>query len=440
MRFLASFLLAAQTVQAVRLSWYISTGCKGAFLYAAEHDDIIFCEKLDSATVTAESLVVSFDGPNDSDLEVVLYGDEACSTTSILDFHDELVCHGDKRDDVKAYSVVYKNARAHSTKPVAKRSPRQRGPDQMEANADENIIGSAKHYDLALYNGSGSFAEVAAIPSNNPYLSALVRPAISAGASAVGFVSLVTGCIGVDSATAIPQTSCALAITATGISFIMALWSFYENVTNLRAHMRNNAFQLGGRNPARRGLDGTPEESELSHEEYMESILRTAGYEGKYLGRTTRDGDMETPAYQFTGKDGLEYVYTTRREANDDIGHSLSFAHQVKIEKRQGYEGVVVDGGVDIQACQRNTPGADWSDMPWSGEVAYDYVLDNLRCLVDPDELVQSKYVSSDVMDTEGNVMITIGISPYLPGGANNVASRPACDNEEFYFSGTCVS
>jgi hypothetical protein len=117
---------------------------------------------------------------------------------------------------------------------------------RMRANADDKAMRPSRQYDVALDNNSGSDAKVQEIPPENPYITSLVRSAITAGALAVGFVSLVTGCIDMYRAKPVLHISCAVGIVCTAVSFVVALWDVFENVCDLRALARKKPGQTEG--------------------------------------------------------------------------------------------------------------------------------------------------------------------------------------------------
>ncbi|KAF1828143.1 hypothetical protein BDW02DRAFT_603712 [Decorospora gaudefroyi] len=99
---------------------------------------------------------------------------------------------------------------------------------------------------------------------------------------------------------------------------------------------------------------------------------------------------------------------------------------------------VQVNGGLDIQACQRRS--ADWSDMPYSASSAYEYYVRDLRCLLDASDLYNRNYIQSDVFDKSGNSALTIGMSTWRGDDSPSVVNKiSACTNEDFYFSQNCV-
>lgn len=62
---------------------------------------------------------------------------------------------------------------------------------------------------------------------------------------------------------------------------------------------------------------------------------------------------FETPVYGFN-QDGVDYHLSISKDENGKVRHSISFAHNSHVlEKRQGYLGVHINGGLEIEACQR---------------------------------------------------------------------------------------
>jgi hypothetical protein len=222
-------------------------------------------------------------------------------------------------------------------------------------------------------------------------------------------------------------------IATISISFLATLYHSYQGYRSIRATLRNNNVEIGLRRPRARGLDGE-ETMTLTHEKYMEYILHQTRLEGRHIGYTQRDGDFDwkTPAYQFSGSGGQDFVFTISGDDNGEVKHSISFAHDAQIQKRQGYEGVTVNGGFDIEACQRSA--GDQGDLPYSASSAYSYFYDDLTCLVSSSELLNSNYLQADIMDRSGATVLTIGMAPYKSGQANEATAKPYCDDTKFYF------
>jgi hypothetical protein len=65
----------------------------------------------------------------------------------------------------------------------------------------------------------------------------------------------------------------------------------------------------------------------LSAEEYTEYVLNRAGFKPRLVGYARREENpnLERPAYQFT----------VHGDVNGAVGHSISYAYDVRIEKRQ---------------------------------------------------------------------------------------------------------
>ncbi len=435
---LISFLLfAAHTVQAIELSWYLGPSCTGEELYGLQYTSAVSCTTLDGATANAESLVVAFTTPADTGFEVVLYTDTSCKNK--YEVEDSSVCVADEGGQVRAYEVINKPISKRAT-PISKRSPEviQRGIDTLVANsgldilprADDEDLAPPKTYNIGVYNGSGPHTDLQA---DHPFIAATAFTVVTA----LSFTSLVTGCIDVGSASPIASYSCASSLAATSISFISALYHGYQSIRAIRATLRNNNIELGIRRPHKRGL--MDETMTVSHEEYMEYILHLVGLEGKHLGYTQRyeHVDMKTPAYHFSIDGENDFVFTISADENREVKHSISFARDTKIHKRQGYEAVTVNGGLDVEACQRSAGNS--GDLPTSAASAYSYFYNDLTCLVTSTELLNNNYLSSDVMDKSGKTVLTIGMSPYRSNQANEATARAACDNTHFYFSQTCV-
>jgi hypothetical protein len=435
---LISFLLfAAHTVQAIELSWYLGPSCTGEELYDVQYTSVVGCTTLNEATANAESFVVAFTTPADTGFKVVLYTDTSCNNQ--YEVEDSSVCVADEEGQVEAYEVINNPISKRAT-PIAKRSPEviQRGIDTLVANsgldilprADDENLAPPKTYDMGVYNGSGPHTDLSA---DHPFIAATSFTVVTA----LSFSSLVIGCIGVGSGSPIASYSCAASLAATSISFISALYHSYQGFRAIRATLRNNNIELGIRSLNKRGL--MDETMTVSHEEYMEYILHLVGLEGKHLGYTQRYEhiDMKTPAYHFSVDGDNDFVFTISADENGEVKHSISFAHDTKIHKRQGYEAVTVNGGLDVEACQRSAGNS--GDLPPSASAAYSYFYNDLTCLVSSTALLNSNYLSSDVMDDNGNTVLTIGMSPYTGNQANEAAARDACDNTTFYFTPTCV-
>ncbi|KAH7411786.1 hypothetical protein DE146DRAFT_602152 [Phaeosphaeria sp. MPI-PUGE-AT-0046c] len=383
-------------------------------------------------------------------LELALYSDDAC--TELYQLENELTCVANLDDEIKSYQVIFSRVRAADTTGITKRSPGEVQRDieamlveslvDLQGEVDNDILGPPKSYEVALFNGTRpNTTEIAAITPNHPYASATLW-ALTGG---ISLASLATGCYGVGNAGDISQTSCILGILGTAVSAITNAYNFYQGAKAAKAHWDNNGFAIGIRSGrGRRGLDGENEMLTLSAEEYTEFILDNAGLSARHIGYTQREENpgLHRPAYQFTGPDSNEYIFNIHGDADGEVGHSISFAKNARIEKRQepGYDGVHIDsGGLDIQVCQRQN--ADYYDLPSRAETGYQYFYNDLECLLPSQpELGEGNYVSVDVMDTDGNVALTIGMAPYKPGEPNRSGQRVACDNTQFYFSQTCIA
>lgn len=268
---------------------------------------------------------------------------------------------------------------------------------------------------------------------SNPFISASVFTVTGA----LSFSSLVTGCIGVGSAGPIASYSCGASLAATSISFLSALYHTYQGFRAIRATLRNNNVSIGLR-AVKRGEEGS--QLTLSHEEYMEYILNGAGLNGSHIGYHKREGtDYHTPVYQFSNADGRDYHLTISEDENGEVRHSLSFASDsTLLEKRQGYQGVSVNGGLDLDACQRSA--GSQSTNPGSASSAYSYIYRDFTCLVTSSELLNSNYVQADLMDTNGNTVLTMGMSPYRSSQADYVTSRDMCSDTKFFFDQSCIN
>ncbi|KAI0576618.1 hypothetical protein Ptr902_00559 [Pyrenophora tritici-repentis] len=386
----------------------------------------------------ARSVTTAFNNPEDDILQVELYKDNAC--TELYELQSQLTCIANDDNNFNSYRVTFRGVVA------AKRSPQQiqREIDEMmgsevslEARADDEYLGPPKKYDISLANTSD--VQIAAIPYNHPYIAASYWT-VTHGLS---YFSLVKGCQGVGGAGPWSQATCAASITVTAMSFIASTFSIYQGYRHRMATFRGRQVELGMRPGVARGLDGGDKTILLSHEEYMESVLHSYGVTGKHVGLHKRgeNAHTEMPAYQFTGPDGNDFIYTIHGDDNGEVRHTLSFASDAKIVKREpGYEGVVVDGGLDIQACQRTGSNKQWSDIQKSGAYLYDFFYDDFTCLIDPNELLSGNYVSVDLMDDHGNSLITVGMSPFKSSTDEyNADERRACDNDPFHFSSSCV-
>ena len=149
---------------------------------------------------------------------------------------------------------------------------------------------------------------------------------------------------------------------------------------------------------------------------------------------------MERPAYQYTAPDGQDFIFTIYSDENGEVQHSISFAHNAQIVKRQdpGYSGVEIDGGLDIKACQQNGNG-DWSDINFGASSMYDFFYDDIACLINPDELVDANYINADIIDTDGFTLLTIGMSPWQGISPYSVDAVESCTEDKFGFIQTCV-
>jgi hypothetical protein len=422
-------LFAAHAVQAVELSWYLGASCTGAQLYSLKYEkQAAGCTRFPEEAVNAQSLVLDFKIKHHS-ASVRLFKDKNCEHL-IEEEGSSSVCVANENDQVQAYEIVYFGDKRAT--PIAKRSPEviQRGIDVLVGNFGLDLVQRDEVSELApakQYN-----IDVANLNANHPFISATAF-AITSGLS---FGSLVTGCIGVENASPIASASCGMSLAATGISFIATLYHVYKGIQDIKAVLKNNNIQLGNR-PAKRGVG--EETMTLSHEEYMEYILDLVGVQSKHIGYHQRYEhiDMKTPVYHFSINDGEDFVFTISADENGEVKHSISFAHEARVHRRQGYEGVTVTGGLDLEGCQRDEGNTE--DLPVSPKDAYAYFHKDLQCLVDGTKLLNSNYLNADVMDKGGKTVLTVGMAPWRGQSANRATAHAACSNIPFYFEQTCV-
>ena len=415
---------------------YISNGCHGERLKTEKYDTNTECMTLDYTRDMARSVVTAFDGPEDDILELVTYTDTECR--DIYEFSNELTCVANDDNNFNSYRVIFSRVKAN------RRSPQeiQREVDAMttdlnvtiETRADDETLGPPKSYDVSTLDPSN--AAIAAIGFNHPYLRAAWW-STSTGLTMYGVFATCVTTAGV----AIPVSTCVTAVAATSMSFIAAVNGLYESYQHRMATVRGRLVELGMRPGVARGLEGRDNNLMLTHEENMEYILHGYGVKGKHIGLHKRGEDAEEfPAYQFTGHNDIDFVFTIHGDEGGQVGHTISLASHAKIEKRikPGYQGVTIEGGMDIQACRRSF-GGTFNDIQSEPDVLYDYFYDDLACLLNPNGLEGATYISGDIVDEDGIVLITVGMSPYKPGGEYYADIRPACDNTEFYWSSTCV-
>ncbi|KAF1830403.1 hypothetical protein BDW02DRAFT_642190 [Decorospora gaudefroyi] len=397
----------------------------------------------------ARSTVLSFnDSPNDDHLAIEVYTDSNCNDVYFAS--SEVVCVPNEDNEWKSYRVIDTR-----TKRAAGRSP-QGTEGEIEARDDGaefglEKAGAPKKYDVSKVNNNTSLAKgQMRIPGIHPYLSA----SFTVGIGLMTLYTIVVGCLNVITAEPMPQSACAVSIVVEALSWMASVFTVWHAYKHRMATIANRIHELEMRPGVKARGEGEEEmERTISYEEYVEGLFKRAGVEGKHIGYHKRsENHPETPAYQFTGSDGQDFIFTMHGEPGGEIKHSISFAHSATIEDREppahspkfesrqhpSYRAVRTNGGLDIQVCQRNRH-ADWADIRHSPEQMYDYFYDDFTCLIDPDELVDAEYISADVMDRDGDTLLTIGMSPFQGNSPYNADYKPACNNQEFYFSPTCV-
>ncbi|CAN9409782.1 unnamed protein product [Alternaria alternata] len=275
--------------------------------------------------------------------------------------------------------------------------------DGSERNLEvqDDTLASPKIYDVSGVNRTSLSKGQLRVPSIHPYLAA----SISATVGTLTMYSIVVGCLTVGSSEPLPQSACATSIVASSTSWIAATYSAYQGFTDRRATFRGTIVQLG-----------------------------------KHIGLHKRGEQVERPAYQYTAPDGQDFIFTIYSDENGEVQHSISFAHNAQIVKRQdpGYSGVEIDGGLDIKACQQNGNG-DWSDIHFGASSMYDFFYDDIACLINPDELVDASYINADIIDTDGFTLLTIGMSPWQGISPYSVDAVESCTEDKFGFIQTCV-
>ena len=433
-----AFLPLALTVSATnawQLIWYLGQGCDSQRLSSVSYPYGSACNKIPDVA-NSKSILASRDSPDDNEYEVALYTSDDCTGLTSGVINDESVCFPDQFQVVQSYRVQRIEER---------RKSKPRSPVEVTRDVDAWL---AKRSTVAVRSQERDLD--LAPPKTHPNITALSTTSadvdrfhtyISAGTTFVGgslsLISLVSGCTGVDSAGVIGTLSCATALAATCIGYLATLYHTWEELRNIHAFFRNNAIHFGLRRPrGKRTIDDT---IALSQEEYMELMLHHAGLNGTHIGYHNRlDSNTTSPAFHFHGEDGHQYVWTISPFEDGEIRHSISFHHDTKVEKRQGYEGVQVNGGLDMQACQRKA--ADWSDLPYSASSAYEYYVRDLRCLLDDSDLYNANYIQSDVFDKSGTSALTIGMSTWRGDDSTSVVNKISpCTNEDFPFSENCV-
>lgn len=176
----------------------------------------------------------------------------------------------------------------------------------------------------------------------------------------------------------------------------------------------------------------------FNHEEYLDYILDSIGFAGTHVGYYERD-NFKSHIYQFSHADGKDYYLYISPNTNGEVQHILSFAQDSIIEKRQGYKGITVIGGLDLQAYQR--ADGDYSDLPSYPSKAYEYYYKDLKRLISGDILLNSNYLQADIIDRNGSTVLTVSVTPYLHDDQENyMTERDSCSNDEFYFDQTCIN
>ncbi|CAI9637484.1 unnamed protein product [Alternaria burnsii] len=439
MRVFLPLALTASVANAWRLSWYIGQSCQSQVLYSVSYPYGSGCNT-DPDVANSKSLLASQDSPEDSEYEVALYTTDDCSglTTGII--NEDSVCFPDTFGNVQSYRVQRIEERRKS-KP---RSPVEisRDFDAWIAKRPTGLAARSQETDLDLapaktHPNITALAALAANSTRADYFHTFLSVGTSAVTGSLTLTSLVTGCLGVDGAGPIGSLSCATSLAGTAISFIAAIYHGFKGYRDYKATLRQGVVNFNSRNDVRRrGIDST---LTMSQEDYMALMLHNVGLNGTHIGYHDRlDTNTTSPAFHFHGEDGQQFVWTISPLEDGEIHHTIAFHHDAEIEKRQGYEGVRVNGGLDIQACQRRN--ADWSDLPYSAPAAYNYYVKDLRCLLEASDLYNADYISSDVFDKSGNSAITIGMSTFRGDDSpNNVRRKRPCTDEDFYFSSSCI-
>lgn len=429
---------SAVVVQAIKVNFYLGPSCTSQSLYAEVYDQEISCMETPEGAVNSQSVIAAGTGDNDNGLEVIFYGTSDCTGRPIAAVASHTICISNQDDVIKSYSVQVVGDKDRRRK-IKKRTPREvetaiqglfasNGLDLFgrDKKGNSSELGPPKHYDVGHISDIGDVAQ-----KNVENLHTFLTAGAFVTIEVASLISLVSGCIGVEEATDISQVSCATSIIAAGISFLGAAYHGYESYRAIMAHMRNNNFSLGPRGMDSQTISVTPEE-------YMDWLLDSIGIEGTHVGYHKRR-DFESPVYQFSYLDGTDYHLHVSPNANGEVRHTLSFARNSIIEKRQGYEGVTVIGGVDISARQRAE--GDSSHLPAYPEEAYDYYYKDIECLISEDELLNSNYVAADILDRSGYTVLTVNMVPYLSDSDENYAEQlEACNNNKFHFDQTCVN
>jgi len=438
MRAILPIVLTATAANAWRLAFYLGSDCMGEELSTVSYPDGSACSKLSSSTTNFESVLASRDSSNDDNYEVALYDSDDCIGETLGVISDDSVCYPDRDSKLKAYRV-----QAINKKRGLKRSPVEvtRDVDAWLKRQSTGLAARSQESDLDLAiakshpNITALVAASSDVSNYHTYVSASIF-AISSIGTALSFTSLVSGCIGVGNAAPVPYLSCVASIIATCLSFLVSSYHAYENLKNIRVTLRNNNVELGIRRGRgnRRSID---DRMVMSQEEYMSLMLHNAGLNATHIGYHDRESTNSTsPAFHFHGEDGQQFVYTISPNVHGEVRHSFSFHDDTKIEKRQGYQGVTIAGGLDVEACQRKN--SNYGDLPTSARSAYNYYVKDLRCLLSNADLSKN-YLNSDVFDKSGNSALTVGISTFRGSSKNEVADRAACLNDDFHFDQNCV-
>lgn len=269
-----------------------------------------------------------------------------------------------------------------------------------------------------------ALAALAGKSAKADYFHTFLSVGTSGATGTLTLTSLVTGCLGIDGAGPIGSLSCATSLAGTAISFIATLYHGFKDYKDYKATLRQGVVNFNSRNDVRRrGIDST---LTMSQEDYIALMLHNVGLNGTHIGYHDRlHTNTTSPAFHSRGEDGQQFFWTISPLKDGEIHHTIASHHDAEIEKHQGYEGVRVNGGLGIQACQRRN--ADWNDLPYSAPAAYNYYVKNLRCLLEASDLYNADYISSDVFVKSGNSAITIGMSTFRGDDSpNNVGRREA--------------
>ncbi|KNG52601.1 hypothetical protein TW65_90023 [Stemphylium lycopersici] len=431
--------LTASAANAWRLSWYIGQSCQSQLLYSVSYP-YGSGYNTDPDVANSKSILASQDSPEDNEYEVALYTTNDCSRLTAGILNEDSVCFPDTFGNVQSYRVQHiEGSRKSKPRSIVEIS---RDVDAWMAKRPTGLAVRSQERDLDLapaktHPNITALAALAANAAQADHFHTFVSVSTALVTHTLTLTSLVTRCLGVDGAGPIGSVSCATSLAGTAISFIATLYHSFKGYREYRATVRQGVVNFNGRNELRRrGIDDT---LAMSQEDYMALMLHNAGLDGTHIGYHDRlDTNTTSPAFHFHGGDGQQFVWTISPLEDGEIHHTIAFHHDTKIEKRQGYEGVRVNGRLDIQACQRKN--ADWSDLPYSAPSAYEYYVKDLRCLLEASDLYNADYISSDVFDKSGNSAITIGMSTYRGDDSpKKVGKRKPCTNEDFGFSESCI-